>query len=164
MKYPFLDLAAVNAPMLAQIQDAAARVIASGRYIGGPETEAFEQRLAELAGTAFAVGVSNGLDALRLIFRAYIELGRLRPGDAVIVPANTYVASFLAVSDCGLRIVPVDPDSRSMNLSGDAVEAAAAANPSVKAVLTVHLYGRAAYDVAMADAVRRHGLRITHRP
>ena len=70
MKYPFLDLAAVNAPMLAQIQDAAARVIASGRYIGGPETEAFEQRLAELAGTAFAVGVSNGLDALRLIFRA----------------------------------------------------------------------------------------------
>ena len=158
MKYPFLDLAAVNAPMLAQIQDAAARVIASGRYIGGPETEAFEQRLAELAGTAFAVGVSNGLDALRLIFRAYIELGRLRPGDAVIVPANTYVASFLAVSDCGLRIVPVDPDSRSMNLSGDAVEAAAAANPSVKAVLTVHLYGRAAYDVAMADAVRRHGL------
>ena len=158
MKYPFLDLAAVNAPMLAQIQDAAARVIASGRYIGGPETEAFEQRLAELAGTAFAVGVSNGLDALRLIFRAYIELGRLRPGDAVIVPANTYVASFLAVSDCGLRIVPVAPDSRSMNLSGDAVEAAAAANPSVKAVLTVHLYGRAAYDVAMADAVRRHGL------
>ena len=86
--YPFLDLGTVNAPYAAALKDAAARVIDSGRYVGGPENEAFESELAALCNAPYAVGVSNGLDALRLIFRSLIELGRLRPGDGVIVPAT----------------------------------------------------------------------------
>ena len=103
--YPFLSLAAVNAPLMDEIARAVERVVRSGRYVGGPEVDTFERALAEFAGTRYAVGCANGLDALRLIFRAYIELGQLRPGDEVIVPANTYIASILAVTDCGLTPV-----------------------------------------------------------
>lgn len=111
MRYPFLDLATVNAPYADELRRAALRVVDSGRYIGGCEVEAFEAALARNTGVPYAVGVSNGLDALRLIFRACIELGRLRLGDGVIVPANTYIASVLAVTDCGLTPVFVEPDS-----------------------------------------------------
>lgn len=99
MRFPFLDLATVNAPYIDGIREAVERVIVSGRYIGGAEVSRFESALALSTGTDYAVGVSNGLDALRLIFRAYIEMGRLHPGDMVVVPDNTYIASALAVSD-----------------------------------------------------------------
>ena len=122
--YTFLNLATVNKPFNARIKEALCRVADSGRFIGGHENEEFEQRMAALTGAARAIGVSNGLDALRLILRGYIELGRLQPGDEVIVPANTYIASVLAVSDCGLVPVPVEPRRDTMNIDTRRIEAA----------------------------------------
>lgn len=156
MKYPFLDLKTVNAPMMAQLKEAACAVIDSGRYIGGPEVEAFEAELAQATGAPYAVGVSNGLDALRLIFRAYIALGRLQPGDGVIVPANTYIASVLAITDAGLEPIFVDASISTLNLDENALESVY--TPRVKAVLTVHLYGRPCCGPQLMDFVRRHCL------
>ena len=156
LKYPFLELGTVNAPYKEALKAAAARVIDSGRYVGGAENEAFESELAAHTGTRYAVGVSNGLDALRLIFKAYIGLGRLREGDAVIVPANTYIASVLAVTDAGLRPVFAEPCSATLNLDTSRLEEVY--TPDVKAVLTVHLYGRACYDTVLDDFAHRHEL------
>lgn len=157
-RYPFLDLADVNAPYLEELQEAAARVVASGRYVGGAECQAFEQELAALTGTRFAVGVSNGLDALRLILRAYIEMGEMSPGDEVLVPANTYVASVLAVSDAGLRPVLVDADTATLNLDTSLLRRAV--TPRTKAIMTVHLYGRVAWDDEMEAVAREFGLKV----
>ena len=123
MRYPFLDLTLLNQPWLEELKDAAMRVISSGRYIGGDEVEALEADMAGLCGTTHAVGVSNGLDALTLILKAYIKLGRLNPGDGVIVPANTYIATMLAVTEAGLTIMPVDIDETSMNISASDIPA-----------------------------------------
>lgn len=148
-RYPFLDLAAVNAPYAARLAEAACRVIESGRYIGGEEVEAFERSLAELVGTECAVGVSNGYDALRLILRAWVEMGRLQPGDEVIVPAHTFIASMLAVSDASLVPVPVDADPLTMNLNTALVESAL--TPRTRAIMPVHLYGRVCWDDTLAS-------------
>lgn len=156
VRHKFLDLGEVNAPYADAIADATARVVRSGRYVGGPEVESFERMLADDTGTACAVGVSTGLDALRLILRAYIELGRIAPGDEVIVPANTYIASILAITENGLRPVLVEPDPSTLNLDTSLVEAAI--TPRTRAVMTVHLYGRICYDATLADVVARHGL------
>ena len=110
MKYPFLDLAKVNEPYYDELVRAAERVIRSGRYIGGEEVEAFETELSQMLKAPYIIGVSNGLDALRLILRAYIQLGVFKEGDEVIYPANTFIASVLAISDAGLVPVPVDID------------------------------------------------------
>lgn len=154
--YPFLDLAECNAPYIDEIKKAALEVIESGRYIGGEQVEALEYDLSQLTGAPFAIGVSNGLDALRLIFRGYVELGKLQPGDEVIVPANTYIASVLAVTDTGLKPVFVEPDPTTLNLDSNKVEEAL--TPRTRAILTVHLYGRAAWDATLADIARRHRL------
>lgn len=156
IRYPFLDLGTVNEPYADELKAAAIRVIESGRYIGGPENDAFEQELAAMCGSQHAVGVSNGLDALRLIFKAYIELGRLRKGDKVIVPANTYIASVLAITDAGLVPVFAEPDPQTHNL--DTSRLAEYYTPEVKAILTVHLYGRACYDEALSSFAREHEL------
>lgn len=156
MKYPFLNLGTVNAPYFNELRAAMEHVLLSGRYIGGEEVCRFEDTLADIAGTEHTVGVSNGLDALRLIFRGLTELGRLKIGDAVIVPANTYVASALAVSDAGLVPVFADVDAGTLNMDTSRLEEWY--NENVKAVLTVHLYGRPCYDGALADFVERHGL------
>lgn len=155
---PFLDLAAVNAPYADELHRAAARVVDSGRFVGGSEVEAFEVELARFVGAAYAVGTANGLDALRLILRAYIELGRLEPGDEVVVAANTYIASILAITDCGLRPVLVEPDPRTLNLDTSRIEAALTAR--TRAVMPVHLYGRACHDAALVEVAGRHGLII----
>lgn len=154
-RYPFLDLGDVTAPLRDEIVAAVTRVIDSGRYVGGEECAEFEKELSAIAAPC-CVGVSNGLDALRLIFRAFIELGRLKPGDKVIVPANTYIASILAVTDNDLTPVFVEPDSDTLNLSDANIEAAL--TPDTKAVMIVHLYGRATGSRQLADSLRSRGI------
>ena len=158
IKYPFLDLGKVNEPYMDGIREAVERVVCSGRYIGGAEVEAFERRLGEMAGVAYVVGVSNGLDALRLILRGYVELGVMKAGDEVIVPANTYVASVLAVSDAGLVPVLVDASEETSNIDPLLIEDAV--TERTRAIMTVHLYGRVSWGGEIKDIARRHGLKI----
>lgn len=158
-KYVFLDLKGVNAPYEDELAEAAARVVRSGRYIGGEEVERLEEKIGEVCRTPYAVAVSNGLDALRLILRASVELGRIPRGAEVIVPANTYIATVLAVRDAGLVPVLADVDLLTSNLrGGDALEALV--TPRTAAVMPVHLYGRVAWDEALADMARRRGLLV----
>ena len=157
-RYPFLDLAAANEPYADRLKAAACRVIDSGRYIGGEEVEAFESELAALTDTGCAVGVSCGYDALRLILRAWIEMGRLRPGDEVIVPAHTFIASVLAVTDASLVAVPVDADPLTMDLDSSLVEAAL--TPRTRAIMPVHLYGRVCWNAELASIASSHGLLV----
>ena len=114
--YQFLSLKEANAPMMAEIEEAANRVIRSGWYINGGNVKEFEDKFAQYNQVKYAIAVSNGYDALKLILRAYIELGCMAPGDEVIVPTNTYIASALAVSDNGLVPVFAEPDAETMNL------------------------------------------------
>lgn len=157
-RYPFLDLGPVNAPYMDEMAAAMERVVRSGRYIGGAETERLEENLCRLTGAAHAVGVSNGLDALRLILRGYIELGEMQPGDEVIVPANTYIASVLAISDAGLTPVLAEPDARTSNLDTSLLESLV--TPRTRAIMPVHLYGRVCFDTALAETARKHSLII----
>lgn len=158
LKYPFLDLGKVNEPYFDEMCRAAERVIRSGRYIGGEECTAFEAQLGQRLGVTDAVGTSNGLDALRLILRAYIETGRMRTGDEVIVPANTYIASFLAISDNGLVPVPVDVDPITMNIDTGLIESLI--TEKTRAIMTVHLYGRVAWDERLKKVARQYDLLI----
>lgn len=156
MTVPFLDLQAVNARYAKALKVAAARVIDSGWYVLGEELFAFEREFAAYCGVPHAIGVGNGLDALALIFRAYRELGALGEGDEVIVPANTFIATFLAATQSGLVPVPVEPDMASFNLDPARVEAAV--SPRTRAVVAVHLYGRLADMAALTTLARRHRL------
>lgn len=158
MRYPFLDLGHVNTPYSVALKEAACRVIDSGRYVGGIENEAFERELSAFIGTDYAVGVSNGLDALRLILRGYMELGRISLGDEVIVPGNTYVATVLAITDMGLKPVFVDADPQTLNIDTSLIEVAVTSR--TRAIMTVHLYGRPAYDRVMKLVAQRHDLLI----
>lgn len=155
---PYLDLKAVNALHAAEIEEAVMRATRSGWYLLGRENEAFEREYAAYIGTDHAVGVANGLDALTLILRAYIELGVLAPGDEVLVPSNTYIASILAISDNMLKPVLVEPDPETLQIDAEAMERAV--TPRTRAAMTVHLYGRCAYSDAVADVCRRHGLKL----
>lgn len=156
--YKFLDLADVNRPYFSQLSEAAASVITSGRYVGGPEVERLESALAALTGAERAVGCASGLDALRLILRGWMELGVMKPGDEVIVPSNTYIASILAVTDCGLTPVFAEPDPLTHNLDPARIEEAV--TPRTRAIMTVHLYGLPSFSTMLADIARRHGLKI----
>jgi len=158
-KIPVLDLKRENEAFgIDEISEAVERVVRSGRYVGGEEVERFERELAEKTGTKYAVGVSNGLDALRLIFRAYILTGKMQAGDEVIVPANTYIASFLAVSDAGLVPVLCEPDRQTMNL--DSSEISALLTPRTRAIMVVHLYGRACWDEEMLRIAQERQLLV----
>ncbi|MBL1272301.1 MAG: DegT/DnrJ/EryC1/StrS family aminotransferase [Oceanospirillales bacterium] len=139
---PFLDLKALNGQYLDELSEAASRVIASGWYVQGDEVKEFEREFADFCGAKYCIGVANGLDALALTLRAWKELGRLREGDEVIVPANTYIASILAITENGLVPVLVEPDEVTYNLSP--VKTAEAIGPKTRALLAVHLYGRLA--------------------
>lgn len=157
-RYPFLRLEDVNAPFIPEINRRVADVIASGRYIGGEEVAKFEENLCRMHGCSFAIGVSNGLDALRLILRAYIEMGTMAPGDEIIVPANTYIASVLAISDSGLKPVLVEPDPSTSNL--DISRIAGAITPRTRGIMPVHLYGRVCWSEMLEDIARRHNLKV----
>lgn len=152
----FLDLKEINDGLSLEIEAAALRVLRSGWYIGGNELRQFEAELSDYLGGAGVAGVSNGLDALRLIFRSYIQLGRLGPGDEVIVPSNTFIASALAVSDSGLRVVLVDPNPETHNLDANDVEATI--GPRTKAILLVHLYGRNSFSKEFEALANAHDL------
>jgi len=156
MDVPFLDLGEINARHAQELKAAAARVIDSGRYVLGDEVAAFEREYAAYCGVRRAVGVGNGMDALSLVLRAYKTLGRLRDGDEIIVPGNTFVATLLAVRESGLVPMPVDPDPDTFNLAPARAEAAI--GPRTRAILPVHLYGRLADMHAFAALARRHGL------
>ena len=136
----FLDLFKVNELHREEIDEAIKRVLDSGWYLLGKEVESFEKEFAEFCGTKFCIGVANGLEALTLIFRAYKELGRFKDGDEVIVPANTYIASILSVTDNNLKVVPVEPDLNTYLIDPKEIEKAI--TPKTKAILPVHLYGR----------------------
>lgn len=156
--YPFLDLALANAPYVDQLKAAACEVIERGRYLHGIETQTLEQEVARLCMAEHCVGVSNGLDALRLILRAYKEMGVMSDGDEVIVPANTYVASVLAISDNGLVPVLCDPREDTMNLDSGLLERLI--TPRTRAVMPVHLYGTPCWDEELMRVAREHDLRI----
>ena len=155
---PFLDLKAINAQYRDELIDACTRVIDSGWYIGGSELEQFEQQFANYCGTKYAIGVANGLDALILTLRAWKELGKLKDGDEVIVPSNTYIASILAISANNLTPVLVEPCVDSFNIDPKKVEAAITSK--TKAILPVHLYGQLADMPAIMDIAKRHELLV----
>lgn len=156
MDVPFLDLRELNARHAGELKAAAARVIDSGWYLLGEELAAFEAEFAAYCGTRFALGTGNGLDALSLVLRAWREMGELAEGDEVIVPANTFIATFLAISANGLRPVPVDPDITTFNLDPARVEAAI--GPRTRVIMPVHLYGQLADMPALAEIAGRRGL------
>ena len=149
----FLDLQKINAQYEQELKIAANRVIDSGWYLMGKELETFEQSYATLCNVKFALGVANGLDALRLIFKGYIELGIMTKGDEVIVPANTYIASVLAITDNDLIPVFVEPNLETYNLDSNKIEAAI--TDKTKAILTVHLYGQNSIDDQMLEICSR---------
>ena len=155
-QYPFLDLALSNAPYMNELKAAACEVIERGRYLHSTQTELLEQEVAQLCQTKHCVSVSNGLDALRLILRAYKEMGRLREGDEVLVPANTYIASVLAISDNGLKPVLCEPNARTMNMDSSQLEQLI--TPHTRAVMPVHLYGTPCWDAALMQVARTHDL------
>lgn len=157
-RYTFLDLATVNAPYSDAIKKATERVIESGRYIGGEEVATFEQNLATLCNAPYAIGVSNGLDALRLIIRAYIELGVMHAGDEIIVPSNTYIASVLAITDNGLVPRFVEPDILTYNLDSSLLERNLSSR--TRAIMPVHLYGRIAWDDCIAKCAKKFNLKV----
>lgn len=138
----FLDLKKINQLYREELIEAVTRVIDSGWYIQGAEAKAFEEEFARHCGSEHCIGVANGLDALNLTLRAWKELGKLREGDEVIVPANTYIASILAITENRLKPVLVEPDLATYNLCP--VKVAAAITPNTKAIVAVHLYGRLA--------------------
>jgi dTDP-4-amino-4,6-dideoxygalactose transaminase len=156
MNVPFLDLKAINARHAAELKAAAARVIDSGWYVLGEEVKAFEAEFAAWTGSPHCVGTSDGLSALILALRGWKELGLLKDGDAVAVPANTYIASILAITENRLRPVLVEPDEDTFNLG--ATKLVDALTPDIKAVLVVHLYGQLADMPAITKLCRERGL------
>jgi dTDP-4-amino-4,6-dideoxygalactose transaminase len=155
---PFLNLKDVTALHSAEINEAVARVVNGGWYLLGKENEKFEQHYAEFIGTKYCVGCANGLDALIWIFRAYIELGVMQPGDEVIVPANTYIATILAITENGLTPVLVEPKPNTLELDDDRIEEAI--TPRTKAIALVHLYGRCAYTDKIGEICKKHNLKL----
>lgn len=156
-KITFLDLQKINAQYAAELKQAASDVIDSGWFLMGNKLTSFENKLAEYIGAAHAIGVANGLDALRLILKAYMDMGIMAQGDEVIVPANTYIASLLAISDNRLKPVLVEPDA-SFNLDINLIEKHI--TPKTKAILVVHLYGQVCWSEGLVALAKKYNLKI----
>jgi dTDP-4-amino-4,6-dideoxygalactose transaminase len=155
---PFLDLKKINAQYQNELKEACARVIDSGWYVLGNEVTEFEKQFAAYCETEHCLGVANGLDALVLILRAYIELGVMKKGDEVIVPSNTYIASILAISENGLTPVLVEPDINTYNLDPTLIEQSITIK--TKAILTVHLYGQVTCMDEINSIAIKHNLKV----
>lgn len=154
----FLDLQKINAQYADELKLAAAKVIDAGWYLLGERLQCFETNLANYIGVRHAVGVANGLDALRLILKAYIQLGVMQEGDEVIVPANTYIASILAITDNRLKPILVEPDINTYNLDLSLVERHI--TKKTKAIMVVHLYGRVCWSKELVELAKKHNLKI----
>ena len=158
MNIPFLSLKDVTAKYADEIHEAVKRVVDSGWYLQGKENELFEQHYAEYIGSKHCIGCANGLDALIWIFRAYIELGVMQPGDEVIVPANTYVATILAITENGLIPVLVEPRKDTLQIDDSLIEGRI--TERTKAICIVHLYGRLACTQHILDLCEKYGLKL----
>ncbi len=154
MSIPFLDLKAINLAHAADLQAAFSRVLESGWYILGKEVEQFEQRFAAYCEAKHGIGVANGLDAIMLALKGH----GIKPGDEVIVPSNTFIATWLAVSQCGATPVPVEPVEATFNLDPALVEAAI--TPKTRAIVAVHLYGQPADMDPLRALADKHGLKL----
>ena len=154
----FLELKKVTDKYSAEIHEAVNRVVDSGWYLQGEENKRFEADYSNYIGTKYTVGVANGLDALNWIFRAYIEMGEMSLGDEVIVPAHTYIASILAITDNGLKPVLVEPDINTYQIDDSKIESAI--TERTKAILIVHLYGRCAYTEKIGDICKKYNLKL----
>ena len=158
MNIPFLSLKDVTAKYADEIHEAVLRVVDSGWYLQGKENEQFEKHYADYIGTKHCIGCANGLDALIWIFRAYIELGVMQPGDEVIVPANTYIATILAITENGLVPVLVEPNPETLQIDDSLIEERI--TERTKAICIVHLYGRCAMTDKIAELCERYQLRL----
>lgn len=154
----FLDLKEITRQHSAEINRAIEETVNSGWYLQGERNKAFEKEYADYIGTDYAIGCGNGLDALTLIFRAYIEMGVMEPGDEVIVPANTYIASILAITENGLKPLLVEPDPETLQIDPEKIEEKI--TPRTKAIMIVHLYGRLAYSPKIKDLCEKYGLKL----
>jgi dTDP-4-amino-4,6-dideoxygalactose transaminase len=158
MNIPFLSLKTITDKYSAEIHEAVSRVIDFGWYLQGRENVAFETNYAQYIGTKYTIGCANGLDALILILRAYIESGFMKQGDEVIVPANTYIASILAVTENQLVPVLVEPDINTYQIDEAKIESAITAK--TKAIMIVHLYGRCAYTEKIGQICKKYNLKL----
>lgn len=154
----FLDLQKINAQYAAGLKQAAAEVIDSGWFLQGDRVASFEKEYSEYIGSRNAIACANGLDALRLILKGYIELGLMRPGDEVIVPANTFIASILAITDNGLKPVLVEPDIETYNLDLSLLEQAI--TPKTRAIMVVHLYGLTCWSEKLKAIAEKYDLKV----
>ena len=155
---PFLSLKEVTGLHGAEIEEAVKRVVESGWYLQGEANARFEEHYAAFIGSKFCIGCANGLDALIWIFRAYMELGAMKPGDEVIVPANTYIATILSITENGLKPVLIEPKADTLEIDDSLIEAAI--TPRTRAVCIVHLYGRNAYTDKIGDICQKYGLKL----
>lgn len=158
MKVPFLSLRDISAKYKSELHEAVLRVVDSGWYLQGKESNTFEQHYAEYIGTKYCIGCANGLDALILIFRAYMELGVLNPGDEVIAPANTYIATILSITENGLVPKLVEPNPNTLEIDDTLIESAI--TPKTKAITIVHLYGRNAYTERIGKLCEKYNLKL----
>ncbi len=158
MNIPFLSLKDVTALHGAEINEAVSRVVNGGWYLQGEENKKFEKDFSEFIGAKFTVGCANGLDALIWIFRAYIEMGVMQPGDEVIVPANTYIATILAITENGLVPVLVEPKPNTLEIDDDLIESHITSK--TKAIAIVHLYGRIAYTNKIGELCKKYNLKL----
>ena len=158
MNIPFLSLKDVTALHGVEINEAVNRVVNGGWYLQGQENERFEENFAKYIGTKYCIGCANGLDALIWIFRAYIELGVMQPGDEVIVPANTYIATILAITENGLNPILVEPKLNTLEIDDDRVEEVI--TPKTKAICIVHLYGLNAYTEKIGSLCKKYNLKL----
>lgn len=154
----FLNLQQVTVKYADEIHEAVSRVVNSGWYLQGQENANFEKHYSEYIGTKYTVGVANGLDALIWILRGYIELGVMKPGDEVIVPANTYIATILAITENGLKPVLVEPDINTYEIDDSLIEEAI--TPKTKAIMIVHLYGNCAYTEKIGKLCAKYNLKL----
>ncbi len=154
----FLDLQKINLAHQQEIEEKLLQTFRSGWYLLGNEVKNFEYQLASYIGSKHAIGVANGLDALRLILRAYIEMGVMQKGDEIIVPANTYIASVLAITDNGLIPVLVEPDVKTYNIDLSKIEEKITSR--TKGVMIVHLYGRVVFSEDLKALAQKHQLKI----